>query len=85
MQTKFIIDIYNKYSPADKSSARYVFKFLQQEWAIKEYPFINGKLMRPLLIDEDEDANEQFQIHDTLEEARQYIAEQRKRNMGLFQ
>lgn len=85
MTTKFIIDAYNKYDPSDKASARYVFKFQQCDWAIKEYPYENGELMRPLRIEEPDDANKNFYLMDTFEQAREYIAQQRRRNIGEFQ
>lgn len=83
--TKFIIDVYNKYDSSDRAAARHIFRFRQQDWAIKEYQYENGKLMRPLRFDEDDDANEQFFLLNTLDDALAYLSAQRRRNMGLFQ
>lgn len=82
--TKFIIDMYNKYDPHDKAAARYIFRFYKRPWAIKEYPYNNGELMRPLRIEESENTNDQFVLLDTLEEAKAYLNIQRQRNMGVF-
>ena len=41
--------------------------------------------MRPLRIEEPDDANKNFYLMDTFEQAREYIAQQRRRNIGEFQ
>ena len=56
--TAFIIDLYDKYDSNDRAVARYIFTHNDLCWAIKEYEVKDGKLMRPLRVEEDESFNE---------------------------
>ena len=51
--TKFIIESYDKFLSSDRKAARYIFTIHDNLYAIKEYDFIDGKLMRPIRVDED--------------------------------
>lgn len=71
--TRFIIDTYNKYDPLDKAASRLVFLHNDQWWAIKEYPYQNGMLMRPLRFDENDSINDQFFLYNTYSEAYEFV------------
>lgn len=77
---KYIIDLYDRYNAADKAAARYTFNLNDRQWAIKEFEVQNGKLMRPLRIDEPEDYNDRFYLYDTFDEALQFAREIRRLN-----
>lgn len=40
--TSFIIDLYDKYNKDDRAAARYIFRFHDRVWAIKEYEVVDG-------------------------------------------
>lgn len=71
--TKFIIDTYNKYDAIDKAASRLVFSHNDQWWAIKEFPYQNNQLMRPIRIDEPDTINEQFFLYDTYDQAHEFV------------
>ena len=71
--TKFIIDTYNKYDSIDKAASRLVFSHNSQWWAIKEFQYENGQLRRPIRIEEPENANEQFFLYDTYDDAYNFV------------
>ena len=71
--TKFIIDTYNKYDPIDKAASRLVFLHNDQWWAIKEFEYQNGQLMRPIGLEERDDINKQFFLYDTYDEAYNFM------------
>ena len=71
--TKFIIDTYNKYDPIDKAASRLVFFHNDQWWAIKEFEYQNGQLMRPIGLEERDDINKQFFLYDTYDEAYNFM------------
>lgn len=71
--TKFIVDTYSKYDSSDKAASRLVFLHNEQWWAIKEFQYENGKLLRPQRIEEPDNINEQFFLYDTYDEASQFV------------
>ena len=76
--TKFIIDQYDKYSSQDRAVARYIFHDLYgTDWAIKEYKYEDGMLVRPQSIYDNENINECFALFDTYEEAYDAVMEQK--------
>lgn len=76
--TVFVIDTYDKYSRADQAAARFIFQDLYgAQWAIKEYEYKNGVLMRPQSIYENENMNQYFALFDSYEEAYEAVLNQR--------
>lgn len=75
---KYIIDLYDKYNSADKVAARYTFILNDRQWAIKEYEIQNGKLTRPLRLDEPDNYNDFFHLYNTFDEALQFVREIRR-------
>ena len=65
----YIIDTYDKYSRADRQTAKLIFLCNDTWYAIKKCEVRHGKLIRPQRIDENENENEWFFRYDTFEEA----------------
>lgn len=79
--TKFIIETYNKYLAADRKAARYIFYLHDQIYAIKEYEYKNGYLMRPVNVEENENMWQNVYMYDTYEEALEYVQLIKKLNL----
>lgn len=72
VQTVYVIDLYNKFSP-DKVISKH--RINGRWWAIKEVPLLWGI---PQLAKIEEDDPMSFHLYNTLEEAEQYIHELKK-------
>lgn len=71
--TIFVVDTYDKYLREDRDTARFIFLFNEQWYAIKEYEVRDGELMRELRFYENENENNLLWRYDTYDEAREFV------------
>lgn len=79
--TKFVIEPYDKYFAADRQHSRYIFYLHDYAYAIKEYEYKHGYLMRPVRVEESETIYQNIHMYDTYEEAFEYVQLIKKLNL----